>query len=106
MTSKKALDKLVSKTGILDDTCASLENCIKTKKCRFNEPCETCDDYNLVKTITQDLERFKELVKVIRILKKRKYAEWIKNKFYDGVGYEEEEEKLFKKVFGSSWRKY
>ena len=60
----------------------------------------------LIEIIEQDLDRFKELVKVIRILKTRKYAKWIKNKFYDGVGYDEEKEKLFKKVFGSSWRKY
>ena len=68
MTSKEALDKLVSKTGILNDTCASLENCIKTKKCRFNEPCETCDDYNLVKTITQELERLEQLEGLVKTL--------------------------------------
>ena len=63
MTSKEALERLVGKTSILDDTCASLENCIKCGKCRYNEPCETCDDYNLVMTIKQDIERLEKIEK-------------------------------------------
>ena len=70
------------------------------------EQVDECDKKDLLRVIKKELERFEELVKIIRILKKRKYAEWIKTKFYDDVGYNEEEEKLFKKVFGSSWRKF
>lgn len=92
MTSKEALDNLVY--------CKSITKC---KECRHKNLCSMERDYNIIK---QDLERFNELVKVIRILKTKKYAEWIKNKFYDDVGYDEKEEKLFEKVFGSSWRKY
>ena len=89
MTSKEALEKLFGS--------------YVSSKCYGINYKQDDEYYNI---ITQDLDRFNELVKVIRILKTKKYAEWIKNKFYDGVGYEEEEEKLFKKVFGSSWRKY
>ena len=70
MNSKEALKRLVAKTGLLNDTCTNLIDCIKCKKCIYNAPCETCDDYNLVMTIKQDLEQLKKLKKVIDILKK------------------------------------
>lgn len=69
MKSSEALKKLVGKTGIINDTCGSLEDCIKGCKCRFNEPKKECDDYNLVMTIKQDLKRLEKLEKVIDILK-------------------------------------
>lgn len=59
--SLEALEKLVLKTGIINDTCASLKKCIKCGKCKFEEPVETCDDYNLIITIKQDLERLELL---------------------------------------------
>ena len=68
MNSKEALEILVSKTSILDDTCANLKKCIKTKKCRFNEPCETCEDYNLFKVISQELERLEQLEGLVKTL--------------------------------------
>lgn len=70
MTSKEALIKLVDKTGIINDTCASLEDCIKGCKCRFNEPKKECDDYNLVMTIKKDLKRLETLEKEYNNLKK------------------------------------
>lgn len=63
MTSREALDKLVGKTTIMDDTCASLEDCIKGCKCRFNEPKETCEDYKLFMIIEQDLDKLEQLEK-------------------------------------------
>ena len=59
--SLEALDNLIIKTGIINDTCASLKDCIKCGKCKFEEPVETCDDYNLIMTIKQDLERKEQL---------------------------------------------
>ena len=59
--SLEALDNLIIKTGIINDTCASLKDCIKCGKCKFEEPVETCDDYNLIMTIKQDLERIQQL---------------------------------------------
>ena len=56
MTSKEALEKLINKTGIINDTCAHLLACVKCGKCKFEEPIETCDDYQLVMTIKKDLE--------------------------------------------------
>ena len=61
MNSKEALEKLVGKTTIMNDTCASLKNCIKGCKCRFNEPKETCEDYKLFMIIKQDLDRLEKL---------------------------------------------
>jgi DNA repair ATPase RecN len=66
MNSKEALDKLVGKTTIMNDTCASLEDCIKGCKCRFNEPKETCEDYKLFMIINQDLDRLKKLEKELK----------------------------------------
>ena len=99
MSSKEALEKLVSKTSILNDTCASLEDCIKSKKCRFNEPCENCNDYNLVKTILQDLERLEMLEKENEELKnklKRFIPRIVVRNTFDNVlpSLEEENEKL------------
>ena len=91
MTSKEALERLLKYVNINEAKLIT-----KYGYSALND----------IETIKQDLERFNELVKVIRILKTKKYAEWIKNKFYDDVGYDEKEEKLFEKVFGSSWRKY
>ena len=59
--SLEALDNLIIKTGIINDTCASLKDCIKCGKCKFEEPVEICDDYNLIMTIKQDLERKEQL---------------------------------------------
>ena len=56
MTSKEALEKLINKTGIINDTCAHLLACVKCGKCKFEEPIETCADYQLVMTIKKDLE--------------------------------------------------
>ena len=63
MTSKEALEKLINKTGIINDTCAHLLACVKCGKCKFEEPIETCADYQLVMTIEKDLE-------VLNIIKK------------------------------------
>ena len=63
MASKEALEKLINKTGIINDTCAHLLACVKCGKCKFEEPIETCADYQLVMTIEKDLE-------VLEILKK------------------------------------
>ena len=59
--SIEALDNLIMKTGIINDTCANLKDCIKCGKCKFDEPVETCDDYNLIMTIKQDLEHKEQL---------------------------------------------
>lgn len=56
MKNKEALENLINKTGIIDDTCAHLLACIKCGKCKFEEPIETCADYQLVMTIKKDLE--------------------------------------------------
>ena len=56
MTSKEALEKLINKTGIINDTCAHLLACVKYGKCKFEEPIETCADYQLVMTIEKELE--------------------------------------------------
>ena len=69
MTNKEALEILVSKTSLLNNTCSSLNNCIKSKKCVLNIPCETCDDYKLVMTIKQDLDRLDRLEKLEKDLK-------------------------------------
>ena len=66
MTSKEALEKLINKTGIINDTCAHLLACVKCGKCKFEEPIETCADYQLVMTIEKDLEILEQL----EILKK------------------------------------
>ena len=66
MTSKEALEKLINKTGIINDTCAHLLACVKCGKCKFEDPIETCDDYQLVMTIEKDLE-------VLDVLKKYLY---------------------------------
>ena len=71
MKSIEALKKLVGKTGIINDTCGSLEDCIKGCKCRFNEPKKECDDYNLVMTIKKDLKRLEQLEKAVKILKNK-----------------------------------
>ena len=55
MTSN-ALERLVKKTSTINDTCANLKDCIKCNKCKFEEPIETCDDYQLVMSIKQDLD--------------------------------------------------
>lgn len=68
MKSLEALKKLVGKTGIINDTCGSLKDCIKGCKCRFNEPKKECDDYNLVMTIKKDLKRLEQLEKAVDIL--------------------------------------
>lgn len=71
MKSLEALKKLVGKTGIINDTCASLEDCIKCGKCRWDDECvENCDDYKLVMTIKQDLERLEKLEEEYNNLKK------------------------------------
>ena len=56
MKSKEALEKLINKTGIINDTCAHLLDCVKCGKCKFEEPIETCADYQLVMTIEKELE--------------------------------------------------
>ena len=56
MTSKEALEKLINKTGIINDTCEHLLACVKRGKCKFEQPIETCADYQLVMTIEKDLE--------------------------------------------------
>ena len=66
MTSKEALEKLINKTGIINDTCAHLLACVRCGKCKFEEPIETCADYQLVMTIEKDLEILEQL----EILKK------------------------------------
>ena len=61
MKSKEALEKLINKTGIINDTCAHLLDCVKCGKCKFEEPIETCADYQLVMTIEKELEVLKIL---------------------------------------------
>ena len=73
MTSKEALEKLINKTGIINDTCAHLLACVKCGKCKFEEPIETCADYQLVMTIEKDLERLEKLEKIIETLKNHFY---------------------------------
>lgn len=111
MTSKEALIKLVDKTGIINDTCASLKDCIKGCKCRFNEPKKECDDYNLVMTIKKDLKRLEQLEKAVDILKKKNvdlielcfsYSLTEYNIVVKNTGYNEltqEEYNLLRKVF-------
>ena len=59
--NKKELEKLINKTGIIDDTCAHLLTCVKCGKCTFDESIETCADYQLVMTIEKELEVLKML---------------------------------------------
>ena len=76
MTSKEALEKLINKTGIINDTCAHLLACVKCGKCKFEEPIETCADYQLVMTIKKDLE-------ILEIIKKWSF---IQENYKDGYG--------------------
>ena len=86
MTSKEALENLINKTGIINDTCAHLLACVKCGKYKFEEPIETCADYQLVMTIEKDLEvldifkrvfNYKSIQKFIEDMSKE---EWIKIK--------------------------
>lgn len=86
MTSKEALEKLINKTCIINDTCAHLLACVKCGKCKFEEPIETCADYQLVMTIEKDLEvldifkrvfNYKSIQKFIEDMSKE---EWFKIK--------------------------
>lgn len=61
MKSEEALEQLINKTGIINDTCAHLLGCVKCSKCKFEEPIETCADYQLVMTIEKELEMLKIL---------------------------------------------
>ena len=70
MTSKEALEKLINKTGIINDTCAHLLACVKCGKCKFEEPIETCADYQLVMTIEKELE-------ILDIIKRSIYSKEI-----------------------------
>ena len=61
MNNKEALENLINKTGIINDTCAHLLACVKCGKCKFEESIETCADYKLVMTIEKDLEILEQL---------------------------------------------
>ena len=75
MTSKEELEKLINKTGIIDDTCAHLLACVKCGKCKFEEPIETCADYQLVMTIKKDLE----ILECFKKIDKKELNDFIEN---------------------------
>lgn len=60
----ESLENLINKTGIINDTCGHLLTCFKCGKCKFEEPMETCEDYQLVRTIECEL-------KALEIIKKK-----------------------------------
>ena len=75
MTSKEALENLINKTGIINDTCAHLLACVKCGKCKFEEPIETCADYQLVMTIEKDLE----ILECFKKIDKKELNDFIEN---------------------------
>ena len=61
----EALDNLINKAGVINDSCAHLFTCFKCGKCIFEEPMGTCDNYQSVLTIEKEL-------KVLEIIKNKK----------------------------------
>lgn len=49
LTYQEALDKLISKTGVMNDTCGRLCKCLKTGDCEFNDSNLMCEDYQMAK---------------------------------------------------------
>lgn len=59
---QEALDILISKTGILNDTCWHLSKCLKCGKCfledeHFKLPVMECKDYVIAKTLQELVDK-------------------------------------------------
>ena len=61
----EALEKLIDKTGIMNDTCCHLNTCLKTGKCHFNTDDEDnyplCPDYHLANTLAMAIKRLEAI---------------------------------------------
>ena len=67
----EALERIIEKTGCLNDTCAHLRNCLKDNKCRYNIDDLMCPDYEMANSIKQTLLKAQENEKVLSIINKK-----------------------------------
>lgn len=92
----EALETLISKTGCMNDTCANLNECLKSNFCKYNTDdlpiYPMCPDYEMAKTLKNALTELKaikeakpsEALELVYLIKDYfsnmiPYSDWINN---------------------------